>query len=146
MMREIRTPVCVESKYADRQPHHVRLRRRLRMSVMARCAATPRICDSAERGDGLHDGGRAGRERERQQQIRAFVADHFVDQPLGRRGQHQPGEAADEHQHEAEAEAPAVSPDELARFAPRGRGTDLFFFAGSIEKDPTILRPLRSPV
>ena len=43
MMREISTPVCVESKY--RTGRRITCAwTRLRMSVIARCAATPRIC------------------------------------------------------------------------------------------------------
>ena len=114
---------------ADRQPHHVRLHALAHVGDGA-LRGDAEDLRQPERGDGLHDGRGAGRERERQQQIGAVLADHFVDQPLGRRRQHQSGEAADEHQHEAEAEAPAVRPDELARFAPRGCGADLLFLRG----------------
>ena len=52
------------------------------MSVIARCAATPRICDRANAVVGLHERRRAGGQRQREQQVRAPLADDFVDEPF----------------------------------------------------------------
>jgi len=109
------------------------------MSVIARWAATPSICDrpkpdralggdaeylrQAETGDGLHEGGAAGRERERQQQLGVVLVDHPVDHPLRGRGQDQAGEAVDEHQRESHRQAAAVRVDEGPRLLP-GTGRD----------------------
>ena len=101
---------------------------RLRMSVMARCAATPRICDKRKRRRRLHERRRAGGQRQRQQQLRATLADDFVDEPFGGGGQHQAREPADQHQPQAEAEPPPVRPHELLGLAPGGRGRHSLFF------------------
>ena len=92
------------------------------MSVMARCAATPRICDSANEVTAWTTRGGARGQRDRQQQIGAALADHLVDEPLRRGRQHEPRQAADEHQRQAERQPAAMGPDQLARLAPRGRG------------------------
>ena len=100
------------------------------MSVMARWAATPRICESPNDVIGLDDGCDAGRERQRRQQINPLFSDDLVDQPLGGSRQHQAGAAADEHEDEPDAKPTAVGPDELARFPPRGRGSDAILLHG----------------
>src|SRR5947208_1389389 len=98
----------------------------LRNSVLAPRVNTSRSLRSArqaETGDGLHEGGAAGRERERQQQLGVVLVDHPVDHPLGGRGQDQAGEAVDEHQRESHRQAAAVRVDEGPRLLP-GTGRD----------------------
>ena len=110
---------------ADRQAHHVRL------DVLAH------LGDRALRGDAEHlrvgerrrridDGRRAGGQRQRRQQFPVALLNHVVHQVLGRRRQHEAGQAIDEHQAEAEREPLAVRPDEGARFFPGAGGEGLF--------------------
>ena len=56
----------------------------------------------AKRGEGLHDGGRARRQRDLPKQISPPLADYLVDQILGRSRKHQPHCLANQHQHGAE--------------------------------------------
>ena len=79
-----------------------------------------------ERRDRLHERRRAGRERQRHQQIRAPLSGDIVDEVLGGGRQHETGQAVDEHQGQAEPDPPAARPDELARLAPDRRGIELF--------------------
>ena len=78
----------------------------MRMSAIARCAATPSTCDSenavtastsvappAANASGISSSARP-------------LPDDVVDQELGRRRKHQAGKAVDEHQREAEASRP----------------------------------------
>ena len=92
----------------------------MRMSVIARCAATPSTCDSANDGDGLDERRGADGERERQQQVRAAAC-------RARRrsgtcelsGQDEPREAVHQHQRRGRARA-SVGASTSAR-APRPR-------------------------
>jgi hypothetical protein len=52
------------------------------MSVIARCAATPRICESANEVTRLHHRRGTGGERDRQQEVCPLLADDVVDEPL----------------------------------------------------------------
>ena len=61
----------------------------------------------------------------------AFVPDDIVDQPLRGRRQHQPRQAADEHEHQAEPEPAAVGPHKLACLAPRVGGVYPLLRCGS---------------
>ena len=114
---------------AHRQPHHVRLHALAHVGdgALRRDAEDLR---EPERGDGLDHRRRAGRQGERQQQVGAVIANNLVDQPLGGGRQDQAREPADEHQQQAEPEAAAMGPDELARLAPRGGGGDFLLLAG----------------
>jgi hypothetical protein len=90
----------------------------------------PQDLREGERRHRLDDGGGPGHQRNRQQQIAAIAADHLVDEPLRRGRQHQARGPADEHEHEADDEAAAVRPHQLARFPPRGRARDALLRCG----------------
>ena len=90
----------------------------IRMSAIARCAATPSTCDSANAVDGVDERGGAGRKRQRHEQVGAALADDIVDEEFGRRGQNEPGKPVDEHQDEAEGQPAAMRPDELPGLGP----------------------------
>src|SRR2546430_12024446 len=51
--------------------------------------------------------------------LRAVLADHAIDEPLGRRGQHEPSHPVHQQQHEAEREALAVRVDQRPGLLPR---------------------------
>jgi hypothetical protein len=75
------------------------------MSVMARCAATPRICEFAN-------------ELAASTSVAVLDGD-VVHEQLRRIRQHEARHAADDHQHEAEHQSASVFPDERARLFPR---------------------------
>src|SRR5215212_7769865 len=102
--REMRTPVCVESKK--------RMGRRatcactlLRISVMARCAATPKTCESVNEVMACTT-------------LAAPLDDDLVNQVLRAGRQDEPDQTIHEHQHHPQGEARAVSPNQLPRVAP----------------------------
>ena len=68
MMREIRMPVCVESKKRTGRRSTCACTRR-RMSAIARCAATPSTCDSANEVAACTTRGDARRERQHAEQL-----------------------------------------------------------------------------
>ena len=74
-----------------------------------------------ERGDGLHERGRSSRQGERHQEVGTLVDVDLIDQKLRGGGQHQPGEAIDEHQPKAQDEPLSMRQDELSRLAPDDR-------------------------
>ena len=117
MMREMRTPVFVESKY-ETGSRSTCACTRFRISVIARCAATLTTCDERERRRGLNDRRDRGGGGERHQQVGAVLSDDVVDEELRRPGEHESGEAVDDHQHEADGERPTVLGDELPRLFP----------------------------
>ena len=119
MMREIRTPDCVESKIADRQARDVRFDAAAHVGDRALRGHAEHL-RQRERRHRLDEGRGAGGERQRHQQVRAPLADHVVDQVLRRRRQHQPGEPVDQHQREPETQAAAARPDEPLRLLPGG--------------------------
>ena len=96
------------------------------MSVIARCAATPRIWELRERAGRVDDRRRADRHRQLRQQLPVALGDHVVHQVFGRRGQHEAGEPVDQHQPQPEREPAAMDPDQAARFFP-GAGGERFF-------------------
>ena len=120
---------------------------RLRMSVMARCAATPRICDRPKLVMRLDDGRRARRQRDRHQQVVPPLADHVVDDVLRQRRQHDAGQAADHHQRQADRQPPAMHPDQLAELAPRRRRVELLLGgrAGSPPRRDRLERAAAAP-
>ena len=110
---------------ADRQAHHVRLHALAHVGdgALRRHAEDLR---ERERGHRLHERGGAGRQRDRHEQIGAVLPDHFVDELLGRRRQHQAGQAADEHKDQADRQPAPVRPEQLARLAPGVGGRHFF--------------------
>jgi hypothetical protein len=70
-----------------------------------------------EPGNRLHQGRDAAGERERHQQLDGAATDHVVDQELRGRRQHEAGEAAHQHQREAERETSAMTGEQCARLA-----------------------------
>jgi len=105
MMREMRIPALGRVEIADGQPEHVRLHGAPHVGdgALRRHAENLRY---AESGDGLNQGGPAGRERERHEQLGVVLVDHPVDHPLGGGGQDQPGKPVDEHSPRPTARRP----------------------------------------
>jgi hypothetical protein len=65
------------------------------------------------------DRGRRGdRSGEHRQQLPLLLADDVVHQPLRAAGQHEPGKATDQHQHQSEYQPGAMAPQQRARFQP----------------------------
>ena len=77
----------------------------LRMSVMARCAATPRICELANDVTASTMVAAADGHRQLRQQVPVLLADDVVHQVLGRRRQDEAGQAVDDHHRQAERRA-----------------------------------------
>ena len=95
----------------------------------------PHLGDCALRGDAddLREGEGADRldqscaaddERERHEQLGLALADHVVEQPLGRSREREPREPAHEHEAEADREVLPVRGDERPRLAPGGSQGD----------------------
>ena len=118
MMREMRTPVFVESKYEIGRRSTCACTR-LRISVIARCAAMLTTCDSANDVPALDDRRDDGERGERHQQAGRVLADDVVDEELRREREHESGDAVDHHQAEADRERHAVLGDQLPRLFPR---------------------------
>ena len=88
------------------------------MSVIARCAATPRTCDSANDVTAWTMVASTGGEGERHQHVRPALADDVVDQELGRGGKHETHQAVDQHERQAERQPALAREDQGARLAP----------------------------
>ena len=117
MMREMSTPVFVESKYETGRRSMCACTR-FRISVIARCAAMLTTCDERERRRRLNDRRARRGGGERHEQVGAVLPDDVVDEELRRPGKDEPGEPVDDHQHEANGQRPTVFGDELPRFLP----------------------------
>ena len=92
---------------------------------MARCAAAQHL-RQGERSDRLHQRGRAGRERQRHQQIRAPLSGNVVDEVLEEAGSTRPARRLTSISASPSAMPPAARPDEGARLAPDHRRIELF--------------------
>ena len=81
-----------------------------------------------ERGGGADQGGGSGRQRQSREQLPMLLGDDVVHQILRRRREHQVGEAADDHQHQADRKTTPVGPHQRPRFRPGTGGHSLFGF------------------
>src|ERR1051326_6592024 len=96
-----------------------------------------------KRADRLHDRRDADRQRDQSQQVGPMLADDLVDQIPRRPGEHEPGNAIDQHERQPEPEAAAVLPHELPRFDPRVAVIGFRFLVsheGSLQETKTQLR------
>ena len=116
---------------------------RRRMSVIAFCAATPRICDRPNDVTAWTSVARPTIQASRGKQSTRPL-DDVVDQVLRGQRQDEPGHAVDQHQHQAERQAPAARPDEVARLLP-GRGPANLLLAGLFGHACRGLRSRRGP-
>ena len=118
MMREISTPVLRRVEVARPAGASTCACTRLRMSVIARCAATPSTCESAKPVAACTSVAAPAASASGQQQIAARLPITSSIRTFEVAGRTRPGEPADEHQSQAERQASAVRPDQLARLAP----------------------------
>ena len=84
-----------------------------RISVIERCAALPRTWERAKPVMAWMRVAPAGGQDDPDEQLPLALADDVVEQELGRAGQDEAGEAADEEQAEAQGEAALAGVDEL---------------------------------
>ena len=95
------------------------------MSVIARCAATPRICDRPKLVTAwttvATPAARAIGSSSSCRPLPITSSMTYFDE----RRQHDAGQAADQHQRQADRQPAAMRPDQLADLAPRRRGVDL---------------------
>ena len=116
---------------AHRQPHHVRLDALAHVGdrALRRDAQNLR---QRERGHRLHSvAATAASAIGVSRSVRPLPTTSSMSH-LRRERQDQAGEAADEHQRQAERQAAAMRPDQLARFAPGGRAIDLLLRRGVV--------------
>jgi hypothetical protein len=93
------------------------------MSAIARCAATPRTCDS-ENAVAASTRWRRRGQRQRHQQV-APLADHVVDQEFRGGRKHETGKPVDQHQHQTKAEPATMGPHQFPGFGPGVRDVGL---------------------
>ncbi len=126
MMREMRIPVFVESKYETGRRRMWRCTS-TRMSVMARCAAMLTTCESANEVIAWMIVATPTAIASGKQQFDLLLREDVVDQVLRARREHEPREAIHQHQREADRERPPMRPHQRTRLGPGAGGVDLRF-------------------
>jgi hypothetical protein len=117
MMREMSTPVFVESKYptGSRSTCSCTL---LRSSVMARCAAMLITCDRPNDVTACTAVASSTASASIPEQVAASLRQHAVDEHLRAGGQHEARQSVDQHQEEPHRQLPAIARDQFPRLAP----------------------------
>ena len=100
----------------------------MRMFAIARCAATPSTCESANAVDGIDERRACRGERQRRQEVGTPSADDVVDEDFGGCRKDEPSQPVYEHQAQPEREAAAMSPNEFPGLGPGVRDVRLALF------------------
>ena len=121
MIREMRIPVWVESKY--------RIGRRVTWAINllthfgdGSLGGDPEHLRQPERCRRLNKGGTETEAGKQVQLIGPAIGNHVVDDVTCHPWQYQPREATGQHHHQSEREPLSVAPDKLARLLPRASG------------------------